>query len=78
MKGALYGAMHGTVVLTASMVPLLVIGHYMETIQFNFDGDDILLKVIGAAVLGGIGYGGTFGATIGIIYGPSLSIYMKF
>ena len=24
------------------------------------------------------GYGGTFGATIGLVYGPSLSIYMKF
>ena len=78
LKGALYGAIHGTVVLTASMVPLLVIGHYMETIHFNFDGDAILFKVIGSAVLGGIVYGGTIGATFGIIYGPSLSIYMKF
>ena len=77
-KGALYGAVQGATVFTASMVPLLVIGHYMETIQFNFDGEAILFKVIGAAVLGGIGYGGTFGATIGIVYGPSLSIYMKF
>ena len=50
----------------------------METIEFNFDGDAILLQVIGAAVLGGIGYGGTFGASLGIIYGPTLSIYMKF
>ena len=78
LKGALYGAVHGATVLTASMVPLLVMGQYMETIQFNFDGEAILFKVIGAAVLGGIGYGATFGATIGIIYGPSLSIYMKF
>ena len=78
LKGALYGAIDGAVVFTASMVPLLVIGHYMETIQFNFDGDAILFQVIGAAILGGIGYGGIFGATIGIFYGPSLSIYMKF
>ena len=78
LKGALFGAIDGAVVFTASMVPLLVIGHYMETIHFNFDGDAILFKVIGAAILGGIVYGGTFGATIGIIYGPSLSIYMKF
>jgi len=78
LKGALYGAVHGATVFTASMVPLLVIGHCIETIHFNFDGDAILFKVIGAAVLGGIVYGGTFGATIGIIYGPSLSIYMKF
>jgi len=78
LKGALYGGIDGAITFTASMVPLLVIGHYMETIHFNFDGDAILFKVIGAAVLGGIVYGGTFGATMGIIYGPSLSIYMKF
>jgi len=78
LKGALYGGIGGAITFTACMVPLLVIGQYMETIQFNFDGDAILFKVIGTAILGGIGYGGTFGATIGIIYGPSLSIYMKF
>lgn len=78
LKGALYGGINGAITFTASVVPLFVIGQYMETIQFNFDGDAILLKVIGASILGGIGYGGTFGATIGIIYGPSLSIYMKF
>ena len=78
LKGALYGGIDGAVTFTASLIPLLIIGHYMETIEFNFDGDAILLQVIGAAVLGGIGYGGTFGATIGIIYGPTLSIYMKF
>ncbi len=78
LKGALYGAVHGTIVITASMVPLLVIGHYMETIQFNFDSDAILFKIIGAAILGGVAYGGTIGASVGIIYGPSLSIYMKF
>jgi hypothetical protein len=78
LKGALYGGIGGAITFTASVVPLLVIGQYMETIQFNFDGDAILFKVIGTAVLGGIGYGGLFGANIGIIYGPSLSIYMKF
>ena len=50
----------------------------METIQFNFDGEEMIFGLIGTAILGGIGYGGTFGAAIGIIYGPSLSIYMKF
>ena len=78
LKGALYGAIDGAIVFTASMVPLLVIGHYMDTIQFNFEGDAILFKVIGAGIIGGISYGGIFGTTIGIIYGPSLSIYMKF
>ena len=78
LKGALYGAIHGTIVLTASMLPLLVIGHYMDTIHFNFDGDAILFKVIGASIMGGLVYGGTLGASIGIVYGPSLSIYMEF
>ena len=78
LKGVLYGGINGAITFTASMVPLLIIGHYMETIDFNFNGDAILFKVIGAAILGGIGYGGTFGATIGLVYGPSLSIYMKF
>ena len=78
LKGALYGAIDGTIVLTASMLPLLVIGHYMETIHFNFDGDAILFKLIGSSIMGGLAYGGTFGGTIGIIYGPCLSIYMKF
>ena len=78
LKGALYGGIDGAITFTASVVPLLVIGQCMETIQFNFDGDAILFKVIGTAILGGIGYGGFFGATFGIIYGPSLSIYMKF
>ena len=78
LKGALYGAIDGTIILTASMIPLLVIGHYMDTIHFNFDSDAILFKLIGASILGGLVYGGTFGASIGIIYGPSLSIYMEF
>jgi hypothetical protein len=78
LKGAFYGGIDGAVTFTASLIPLLIIGHYMETIEFNFDGDAILLQVIGAAVLGGIGYGGMFGVSLGIIYGPTLSIYMKF
>jgi len=78
LKGALYGGIGGAITFTASVVPLFVIGHYMETIQFNFDGDETLFGLIGASILGGIGYGGTFGVAIGLIYGPSLSIYMKF
>ena len=78
LKGALYGGIDGAITFTASILPLFVIGHYMETIQFNFDGDEVFLGLIGTTILGGIGYGGTFGATIGIVYGPSLSIYMKF
>jgi hypothetical protein len=78
LKGALYGGIDGAITFTASLIPLFVIGHYMETIEFNFDGDEIFLGLIGTTILGGIGYGGTFGATFGIIYGPSLSIYMKF
>ena len=78
LKGALYGGIGGAITFTASIVPLFVIAQYMETIQFNFDSEEMILGLVGTSILGGIGYGGTYGATIGIIYGPSLSIYMKF
>jgi len=78
LKGVLYGCIDGAITFTASVLPLFVIGHYMKTIEFNFDGDEIFLGLIGTTILGGVGYGGTFGATIGLVYGPSLSIYMKF
>jgi len=78
LRGAYYGAIDGAITFTASMLPLLVIGHYMDTIRFNFNKEMILLKLIGTGVLGGIAYGGVFGAAIGIVYGPSLSIYMQF
>jgi len=78
LKGALYGGIDGAITFTASLLPLFIIGDYMNTIEINFDSDEVFLGLIGSTILGGIGYGGTFGATIGIIYGPSLSIYMKF
>lgn len=78
LKGAAYGAIDGAIVLTASVMPLLIIGHYMDTIDFNFDDDMILLKIIGAAAVGGILYGGIIGSTVGVVYGPCVSVYMKF
>ena len=78
LKGALYGSIGGAITFTASVVPLFVIGDYMKTIEFNFDSEEMVLGLIGSSILGGIGYGGTFGLAIGIVYGPSLSIYMKF
>ena len=78
LKGALYGGIDGAITFTASVVPLFIIGHYMKTIEFNFDSDEMIFGLIGSSILGGIGYGGTFGIAIGIIYGLTLSIYMKF
>jgi len=78
LKGALYGGIDGAITFTASLLPLFILGEYMGTIEFNFDSDEMFLGLIGSTILGGIGYGGTFGATIGIVYGPTLSIYMKF
>ena len=40
--------------------------------------DQIVFKILGSAGLGGILYGGTFGAVTGIVYGPGISWYMKF
>lgn len=78
LKGMLYGAIDGAVTFTASVVPLLIIGHYAGTIHFNFDKDLILFKILGSAILGGIAYGGTFGAVVGGVSGPCISLYMRF
>ena len=78
LKGAVYGAIDGAIILTASLVPLLIIGHYTGTIHFNMSNDLIILKLLGTAAMGGIVYGGTIGATIGAVYGPCISFYMKF
>ncbi|MBC8278970.1 MAG: hypothetical protein H8E46_12115 [FCB group bacterium] len=77
-RGALYGAAAGAVTFTTEMIPLLIIGHYMDTIHFNMDQDLIVFKLLGASVLGGLVYGGTFGAMGGAVYGPCISWYMDF
>ena len=48
------------------------------TIHFNMSNDLIIFKLLGAAAMGGIVYGGTIGATLGAVYGPGISFYMKF
>ena len=78
LKGAFYGAVSGTIILTASLAPLLITGYYMDTIHFNMSDDLMILKLLGTAAAGGIVYGGTFGAAVGVVYGPSISLYMKF
>jgi uncharacterized membrane protein len=78
LKGMFYGATAGTITLTAGFVPLLLTGHYTETIHFNFSDDLIILKLLGASALGGMVYGGTIGAVVGAVGGPSVSLYMKF
>ena len=78
LKGALYGAMDGSVILTTSLIPLLIIGHYAGTIDFNISNKMIFFKLLGSAIAGGLVYGGTFGAAIGGIGGPCISVYMKF
>ncbi len=79
LKGAFYGAIDGAITLTASLIPLLIIGHYTGSIEFNFDNNDlIILKLLGTSVLGGLAYGGTFGLAIGVVYGPCISLYMNF
>jgi len=78
LKGAFYGAVSGTIILTASLAPLLITGYYMDTIHFNMSDDLMILKLLGIAAMGGTVYGGTFGAAVGAVYGPSISLYMKF
>lgn len=78
LKGAKYGAMNGAIILATSYAPLLIIGHYLDTIHFNFSDSLIIPKLLGLSVLGGSLYGGTIGATIGAISGPYISMYMEF
>jgi len=82
LKGAAWGAVDGAVTFTASLVPLLLMGYCMDTIHFNnmdgMGGDACIPKILGIAVIGGTLYGGTFGAAVGAVYGPCLSLYMRF
>jgi len=75
-KGALYGALNGAVILSSSMIPLFLIGHYTGTIEFNREVN--AFKLVGISVLGGSLYGGVFGFAGGAIMGPCLSFYMHF
>ncbi|HHM23727.1 MAG TPA: hypothetical protein ENJ23_01650 [Bacteroidetes bacterium] len=78
LKGALYGFLTGAAILTTNAVPFFLGSYYLKTLHFNFEGGHIPLKILGTSVLGGIAYGGTVGALAGIVYGPCVSLYMKF
>ena len=78
LKGMAYGAIDGIITLSSSLIPLFIIGHYTNTIHFNLSDDLIILKLIGISAIGGTVYGGTIGATMGVVYGPCISLYMKF
>lgn len=76
LRGAAYGFLDGVVTGIASMVPVLGLGYLLGVIEFN---DDIgLLGVLGAATIGGAVFGGMIGVAAGFVYGPGISIYMKF
>lgn len=76
LKGVAYGFIDGAIIGTACLIPLLTMGHTTGTIKFR-EGLGII-EIIGAATMGGIIFGGMTGATIGIVYGPCVSVYMKF
>lgn len=78
LKGAMYGAIDGSIILTASYVPFLITGYYLETLHFNLSDNLIILKLLGLSPLGGIVYGGTIGAMVGAVCGLCISLYMKF
>lgn len=77
LKGIGYGTVAGVVIGIASVTPLLVIGHYMGTIQFNMTGDLILLRLLGTGALGGGVFGGMIGAAAGFVYGPAIMWYIN-
>ena len=78
LKGAMYGAIDGAIILTAGMIPLFLIGHYIGTISTQVEGGAAIFKLIGMSVVGGTAFGGMIGAAVGAVYGPGLSLYMKF
>ena len=77
LKGAMYGAIDGAIILTVSHVPFFITGHYLGTADFSFSDDLIILKIVGASILGGALYGGTCGAVVGAVCGPCISLYMR-
>ena len=78
LKGAIFGAIDGAIILSVSYLPFFITGHYLGTVHFNYSSDWIILKIIGNTILGGIGYGGLLGAIAGGISGPIISVYMGF
>ena len=76
VKGFLYGLLDGALIGSAGFLTALTLGHITGGIEFNDDPG--LLEVMGMSILGGIAYGGTFGATVGLVYGPCISLYMEF
>ncbi len=79
LKGAMFGALAGSIVLASNYIFFLPLSYYLGTIHFNnMEGNYIFLKLLGMAVLGSIAYGGTFGAVAGVFYGPSISIAMRY
>jgi len=51
LKGAAYVSIDGAIILSASMAPLFIIGHYTDTIHFNMSNDLIILKLLGASAM---------------------------
>lgn len=78
LRGAGYGALNGAIILSSSMIPLFLMGHALDTIHFNTSEEMIELKLIGISVLGGIAFGGMYGAIIGTAYGTGISLYMRY
>ena len=78
LKGTGYGMVAGAITLTTAFVPILLMGHYSGTIHFNLPKDYIFFRILWISMQGGALYGGLFGATAGAVYGPGVSLYMKF
>ncbi len=79
LKGALYGAIDGTIILVASYLPLFITGHYLHVIHFNtIEGNYMLIKIVGVTIAGSVAYGGTVGLISGAAAGPAISLYLKF
>ncbi|MCK4772939.1 MAG: hypothetical protein KAT18_08460 [Candidatus Latescibacteria bacterium] len=76
LRGVAYGFVDGAMIGVASMVTLFSLAYFFDAIHFNESMG--FIDIIGSATLGGAIFGGMIGAVAGLVYGPGISIYMKF
>ncbi len=76
LRGAMYGVLSGAVTVTASLAPLLIAGKALGTIDYNNDPNYV--ELLGSSALGGTMFGGFDGLLFGCVYGPAVSIYMRY
>ncbi len=77
--GVVYGAIDGAAVLSSSLFTAFIIGHYTDTIRFNFQNQSWMpVKILGISLGGGLVYGSLIGGVAGLAAGPTIHLYVQF